>query len=140
MLNITRKKKYTDEASIILFLLYVCAFVNTNQQSRKVYASVINYCALEEVKVNVTTVFIILYSLESETANRLWICTSKISSIPQKRYTSSNAHFSYTVIYEHTYKTLLTLKTQDKHKWEVTYDYWHVSRVCLQSLPSQWRF
>lgn len=50
---------------------------------------------------------------------RLWICTSKMSSIPYKQYTSTNTHFSYTVIYEHTDKILLTLNTQQKHKWEV---------------------
>lgn len=57
--------------------------------------------------------------------NRLWICTNKISSIPYKQYTSPNTHFSYTVIYEHTDKILLTLNAQHKHKWKVA------SKICM---------
>lgn len=60
-----------------------------------------------------------------------------MSSIPYKQYTSTNTHFSYTVIYEHTDKILLTLNTQQKQKMGSGLEDLHVSRVCLQRLPSQ---
>lgn len=40
--------------------------------------------------------------------NGPWICMSKISGIPHIWYTCTNTYFSYTTIYEHTNKIVLT--------------------------------
>lgn len=73
--------------------------------------------------------------------NGLWICTSQNSSIPYEQYTQTNTQFSYTFIYEHTDKHLLThnekYNTQHKHRWEGGLDCLLAHKVCLQGLSSQ---
>ena len=91
------------------FVVCFCVFVCTNQQSLTA-SSHFNDVLRFKTQYSMCRCFYIDFRgrLSCLKTDGLWICTSKNAGIWHVPYTLTNTHFSYTFIYEHTDKILLT--------------------------------